>query len=632
MKSNTLLRNAIVFSVAAAGSPFANAKTCDTLNDFYSSSGCTVTADQSYSAAANGKGSVNVRILQNTKGSRSPQKILHIVGPYDIPQAEPFGLSVMAEHIAKLRSQGIDVAYYDFSRSNQDYVQSKALALIDAMKTLDSHRGATKPSVMVGLSMGGVVARYALTTMESEQYRHGVKYYVSFDAPHSGAHVPISLQKMPVFLMEGFEKAKSENKTALSFGNFLNRVANMLSFRKWNTNRVNRAKEELSAAEGNLQALLDDQFGSPAAKQMLINNIFSRHQRDPLGDTLQSELEDLGFPQGLGLQTTNIALVKGSLTGKNFMPSHPYYFNFQSGRTENDLRELNIWSSVVGADPFTAHPNALPGCTSASCGGTAYYYHHVFSGEMRYKVASNLTGNGKYRDALHTPQHQSSATYAYDIMPCSTLDLPEKIADSVNDPEGELSGVGITDINEFVAFQKESCFIPTYSALAKKSQYGSSSPFDIIYGSSDNLSHLTLSPGKLREGGNGNFFEDDFELYIHDTYVTSANWSYDNGAPSSYLLTSGGGTHDHAQGPYEVRVTPGLWTRSAGPISNRYGTLYKTHPNGRRSLFNIEGTAKSFTFENDSLGGYEYKVKVCYEYMFNTEECDYTNVTTISIR
>ena len=53
----------------------------------------------------------------------------------------------------------------------------------------------------MGASMGGVLARYALRQMEIMGCGHCTKMYGTFDAPHQGANIPLSLQQvvaMPV--------------------------------------------------------------------------------------------------------------------------------------------------------------------------------------------------------------------------------------------------------------------------------------------------------------------------------------------------------------------------------------------------------------------------------------------------
>jgi hypothetical protein len=49
-------------------------------------------------------------------------------------------------------------------------------------------------NVIIGASMGGQVARWALKTMENAGENHDSHTYISFDSPQKGAHIPLSIQ------------------------------------------------------------------------------------------------------------------------------------------------------------------------------------------------------------------------------------------------------------------------------------------------------------------------------------------------------------------------------------------------------------------------------------------------------
>ena len=51
------------------------------------------------------------------------------------------------------------------------------------------------PNTIIGQSMGGLVARYALADIDQNQnFNHDTNLYISHDAPHLGANTPIALQ------------------------------------------------------------------------------------------------------------------------------------------------------------------------------------------------------------------------------------------------------------------------------------------------------------------------------------------------------------------------------------------------------------------------------------------------------
>ncbi|MEQ9263286.1 MAG: hypothetical protein RLP14_09010, partial [Owenweeksia sp.] len=101
--------------------------------------------------------------------------------------------------VEELQNEGYDLIYIDFDTPVGDlrenaYVVSAAIDWINEQKILN---GSNEPNILLGLSMGGVIGRYALTEMESlSPGTHDVRYYISFDSPHLGANVPLGMQSM----------------------------------------------------------------------------------------------------------------------------------------------------------------------------------------------------------------------------------------------------------------------------------------------------------------------------------------------------------------------------------------------------------------------------------------------------
>ena len=66
--------------------------------------------------------------------------------------------------------------------------------MIKWVNTQKANNGSTFQNVVLGQSMGGLVARYALKDMENKGLNHDTRLYVSHDTPHLGANVPLSVQ------------------------------------------------------------------------------------------------------------------------------------------------------------------------------------------------------------------------------------------------------------------------------------------------------------------------------------------------------------------------------------------------------------------------------------------------------
>jgi hypothetical protein len=73
------------------------------------------------------------------------------------------------------------------------FVLEAALAYVRQQQTL---AGSTEQISVMGISMGGLIARWCLKDMEERGVPHNVGLYLSWDSPHQGANVPIGLQWM----------------------------------------------------------------------------------------------------------------------------------------------------------------------------------------------------------------------------------------------------------------------------------------------------------------------------------------------------------------------------------------------------------------------------------------------------
>ena len=97
---------------------------------------------------------------------------------------------------ANLEEGGYDIVYIDFDhgagdlRKNADIVKKT----IERVNEIKAENNSTEPNILYGVSMGGVLSRYALLEMEDAGIPHDVSYYFSIDAPHLGANIPLGVQ------------------------------------------------------------------------------------------------------------------------------------------------------------------------------------------------------------------------------------------------------------------------------------------------------------------------------------------------------------------------------------------------------------------------------------------------------
>jgi pimeloyl-ACP methyl ester carboxylesterase len=176
------------------------------------------------------------------------------------------------------RNNGYDLVILNYN-NGRDYIQNNAEVLKRVINEVNTRKIGNNKLVVVGESMSGLVARWALRTMENSGQTHNVSHFISFDSPHLGANVPPGL----IAIREDFENIAGP----------LAKVIGNLAFPALNALR------------------------SPAGKQLLFY-VNSGGLRDPLFNQLRTDFNSLGnggYPNQAGIK--NIAMLNGSLTGTN---------------------------------------------------------------------------------------------------------------------------------------------------------------------------------------------------------------------------------------------------------------------------------------------------------------------------
>ncbi len=168
--------------------------------------------------------------------------------------------------IEDLRQRGYDVILLDFY-DGVDYIQRNAMLLVKLIKLINQYKITNEQIVVAGASMGGQVARYALSYMEKNNMPHCAKMYISVDSPHQGANIPLGLQNMFKFLG----------------GTCGNQGA---------------------------QDAVDNKLGKPASKQLMVYQIFS-DGLSSFRNPYISEMNDLGYPK----YVRKLGIANGTING-----------------------------------------------------------------------------------------------------------------------------------------------------------------------------------------------------------------------------------------------------------------------------------------------------------------------------
>lgn len=115
-------------------------------------------------------------------------------------------------------------------RSGSDYMERNGYVLVKLIQELNRQMrvtGSTEQIVVVGPSMGGQIARFALAYMEKRyndpndlvayhqlEWQHNTRLYIALDSPHNGANIPLGLQHFVRIFAAGTEDLTLDNGLA----------------------------------------------------------------------------------------------------------------------------------------------------------------------------------------------------------------------------------------------------------------------------------------------------------------------------------------------------------------------------------------------------------------------------------
>jgi len=88
-----------------------------------------------------------------------------------------------------------DIIFVDYKNGMDDIFRNAAL-FEDVIRYVNERKDkeTNHPNVVLGMNIGGVIARYALSNMEQNKEDHETSKFISLDAPHKGLNFPIGLQ------------------------------------------------------------------------------------------------------------------------------------------------------------------------------------------------------------------------------------------------------------------------------------------------------------------------------------------------------------------------------------------------------------------------------------------------------
>ncbi|TAH14053.1 MAG: T9SS C-terminal target domain-containing protein [Runella slithyformis] len=94
-----------------------------------------------------------------------------------------------------LRNRGYDLVLIDYWDARAA-IENNAQVLKSVIREVNNTKQGNEKLLVIGESMSGLVARWALREMENAGENHNVKLYISFDSPHQGANIPVSITNL----------------------------------------------------------------------------------------------------------------------------------------------------------------------------------------------------------------------------------------------------------------------------------------------------------------------------------------------------------------------------------------------------------------------------------------------------
>jgi hypothetical protein len=102
------------------------------------------------------------------------------------------GMEKLAWFYDSLHLSGYDIIHVDFEESKQ-CIEDNMQSLIRVLHWINMQK-AREPTIIVGASMGGLIARAALLELERNDCCLNISGYGTFDSPHDGAFIPLGIQ------------------------------------------------------------------------------------------------------------------------------------------------------------------------------------------------------------------------------------------------------------------------------------------------------------------------------------------------------------------------------------------------------------------------------------------------------
>lgn len=193
-----------------------------------------------------------------------------------------------------------DIIYIDWENPNE-YIQANAYTLISIIKWINEQKAkanSKEKNTILGHSMGGIIARYALKTMENKGIKHQTQAYISYDSPHLGANVPLGV-------LYGYKAVRDW----CADKDFLKSIIRNIGGEEYNVDELIQLGNSLAYSNATAQLLVDyvNQEGNVDNREYIL---------------WQKELNNLGFPKGDDGNGLNMLAVANGSYKPSTVPDH----------------------------------------------------------------------------------------------------------------------------------------------------------------------------------------------------------------------------------------------------------------------------------------------------------------------
>lgn len=438
-----------------------------------------------------------------------------------------------------LRERGFDVIIVNFPTYKTDdlntpevildeveidggayYIESNAFALVKLLqetRDLLAANGSDKKIKLIGPSMGGQIAKYALSYMEKQEqdtgnsavWDHNVSHYVSFDSPHLGANIPLGDQAL-LYLLSG-ESAAAKEFYEEELASPASRQQ-LIEFHQ--PKMVDVLGMQVPSNSQVQQSLLNARTISQGFSQNHGDDFFQIHYNNQFNNGVSGSN---GFP----LKTVNLAVVNGSLSGSTLTDyvedERAYHFGNDSQRVFNATAharvkiDLPIGNIVFRVQVASLDSHFMP--SSGSSDKKIARFSNIRSSEKVTKAPNfNNRGNmdnvsGGYFDV----QGQIQSSVEGGPPPFNTVNHIPLLPSAQGFLYSQLHLFGANASGEYRFSDGNNpinSFIPTFSAMAHLNpdqdwsnplsfnltcESNTLTPFDSYYGESLNTEHVSFN-------------------------------------------------------------------------------------------------------------------------------------------